>query len=67
MDLDEAMKQLTSAERAAIVLCGQNGLSHEEAALVLKCPLGTVKTNMLRGKEKLRKKLALEYQNYETA
>ncbi|MCX7827103.1 MAG: sigma-70 family RNA polymerase sigma factor [Verrucomicrobiae bacterium] len=59
MDLTEAMKTLSSAERAAIVLCCQNGLSHEEAAQALDCPVGTVKTNVLRGKEKLRRRLAL--------
>ncbi len=60
MDLADAMKHLTANERAAIMLCYQNGLSHEEAAHVLECPLGTVKTNILRGKEKLRK-LLYEY------
>lgn len=65
MDLNEALKALNSAERAAIVLCCQNGLSHEEAAQVLDCPLGTVKTNILRGKEKLKRRLALAYENYE--
>jgi RNA polymerase sigma factor (sigma-70 family) len=59
MDLAEALKQLTLGERAAIVLCCQNGLSHEEAARALECPLGTVKTNILRGKDKLRRTLAL--------
>ena len=59
LDLAEAMKRLTPAERATIVLCCQNGLSHEEAAQALACPLGTVKTNVLRGKEKLRRGLAL--------
>ena len=32
LDLAEALKQLKSKERAAILLCCQNGLSHEEAA-----------------------------------
>ena len=59
LDLAEAMKILTAGERAAIVLCCQNGLSHEEAAQALDCPLGTVKTNVLRGKEKLRRRLML--------
>lgn len=59
LDLDEAMKTLTEGERAAIVLCCQNGLSHDEAARALDCPLGTVKTNVLRGKDKLRRCLAL--------
>ena len=58
LDLAEAIKQLNPSERAAIVLCCQNGLSHEEAAQVLDCPLGTVKTNVLRGKEKLKKQLS---------
>jgi RNA polymerase sigma factor (sigma-70 family) len=57
LDLAEALKLLTLGERAAIVLCCQNGLSHEEAARTLVCPLGTVKTNILRGKAKLRRTL----------
>jgi RNA polymerase sigma-70 factor (ECF subfamily) len=40
------------------LLCCQNGLSHNEAARVLDIPLGTVKTNVLRGREKLKKLLA---------
>jgi RNA polymerase sigma factor (sigma-70 family) len=67
LDLTEALKRLNLNERAAILLCCQNGLSHEEAARVLACPLGTVKTNVLRGKDKLRKYLEPVYQNYESA
>ena len=67
MDLTDAMKLLNAAERAAIVLCCQNGLSHKEAAAMLECPLGTVKTNILRGKEKLKRRLGLAYHNYEHA
>jgi RNA polymerase sigma factor (sigma-70 family) len=66
LDLTEALKGLHSNERAAIVLCCQNGLTHEEAAQVLECPLGTVKTNVLRGKEKLKRWLS-GYQDYEHA
>lgn len=67
LDLTEALNLLNSHERAAIVLCCQNGLSHEEAAQTLGCPLGTVKTNILRGKEKLRRHLAIAYEHYESA
>jgi RNA polymerase sigma-70 factor (ECF subfamily) len=66
LDLTEALKLLNSNERATVVLCCQNGLSHEEAAQVLDCPLGTVKTNILRGKEKLRRRLSLAYENHES-
>ena len=65
LDLTEALNGLHSMERAAVVLCCQNGLTHEEAARVLECPLGTVKTHVLRGKEKLRRSLA-GYAGHET-
>jgi len=67
LDLTEALKLLNSNERAAVVLCCQNGLSHEEAARVLDCPLGTVKSYVLRGREKLKRRLAPAYENYESA
>lgn len=57
-DLAQALGILPLHERTAIVLCCQNGLSHDEAARVLDIPLGTVKTNVLRGREKLKRSLA---------
>ncbi len=59
LDVDEALMRLNLAERAAVVLCCQHGLTHEEAAQALGTPLGTVKTNILRGKEKLRRWLQI--------
>src|SRR5690349_21442166 len=58
IDLERAMRVLSEAERAAIVQCYHNDLSHEEAAEVLGCPVGTVKTHILRGKAKLKRALA---------
>jgi RNA polymerase sigma-70 factor (ECF subfamily) len=58
IDLERAMASLSAAERAAIVQCYHNDLSHEEAAYVLGCPVGTVKTHVLRGKQKLKRALA---------
>ena len=57
-DLMYALSLLPLHERSAILLCCQNGLSHDEAARVLDIPIGTVKTNILRGREKLKKTLA---------
>jgi RNA polymerase sigma factor (sigma-70 family) len=57
-DLMHALSLLPLHERTAVLLCCQNGLSHEEAARVLDIPLGTVKTNVLRGREKLKRALA---------
>ena len=58
LDMARAMAVLSDAERAAIVQCYHNDLSHEEAAQVLNCPVGTVKTHILRAKQKLKTRLA---------
>jgi RNA polymerase sigma-70 factor (ECF subfamily) len=58
IDLERAMRVLSEAERAAIVQCYHNDLSHEEAAYVLGMPVGTVKTHVLRAKQKLKAELA---------
>ena len=58
LDLERAMAVLTEGERAAIVQCYHNDLTHEEAAYVLNCPVGTIKTHVLRGKQKLKVALA---------
>lgn len=57
-DLMHALNLLPLHERSAVLLCCQNGLSHDEASRVLDIPLGTVKTNVLRGREKLKRTLA---------
>ena len=56
-DLTHAMVDLSDAERAAIHQCFYNDLSHDEAAFVLNMPLGTLKTHVLRAKEKMRQHL----------
>lgn len=57
-DLERAMLALNEAEKNAILQCYYNDLSHEEAAYVLGIPLGTVKTNILKAKEKMRGSLS---------
>jgi RNA polymerase sigma-70 factor (ECF subfamily) len=58
LDLERAMNVLTAQERAAIIQCYHNDLTHEEAAYVLGCPVGTVKTHVFRAKQKLKTALA---------
>jgi RNA polymerase sigma-70 factor (ECF subfamily) len=57
-DVLRAMATLKDEERAALALCFQEGLTHEEAAAVLEMPIGTLKSHVARGKEKLRGLLA---------
>ena len=58
IDLDEAMKGLSPVERMCVSLCYGSGLSHAEVAQALNTPLGTVKSHVKRGLDKLRRRLA---------
>lgn len=51
--LAKAMATLPDDQRAAVALCLGEGFSHSEAAAVLKLPLGTVKSHVTRGRERL--------------
>jgi RNA polymerase sigma-70 factor (ECF subfamily) len=54
LDLDRALAMLDPVERAALVLCDGHGWSHEEAARILRIPLGTLKGKAARAKRKCR-------------
>ncbi len=56
-DLERAMAALSPPERAALTLAYRDGASHAEVASILGCPLGTAKSHILRGKEKLERQL----------
>jgi len=51
--LAKAMAALPEDQRAAVALCLGEGFSHSEAAEILKLPLGTVKSHVTRGRERL--------------
>lgn len=54
LDLQQALERLPRAERQALMHCAELGLSHEEAAQVMGVPLGTLKSHVQRGKQRLR-------------
>jgi RNA polymerase sigma factor (sigma-70 family) len=58
LDLEEALRALSDVERLCVCLCYGGGLSHAEAAEALNTPLGTVKSHVKRGLDKLRRRLA---------
>ena len=57
MDLDEALKILSEPERLCVSLCHGVGMAHPEIASALNLPLGTVKSHVKRGLDKLRARL----------
>jgi RNA polymerase sigma-70 factor (ECF subfamily) len=56
-DLARALGTLREEERTALALAYAQDVTHEEAAAILGWPVGTLKTHLLRGKEKLRRLL----------
>lgn len=55
--VDEALHRLPAKYRAVIVLCYLEGMTHEEAAIRLRCPVGTVRSRLARGRDMLRHRL----------
>lgn len=56
-DIAKALQALPERFRAAILLSDVEGLSWEEVAAVLGCPLGTVQSRIYRGRRLLRELL----------
>jgi DNA-directed RNA polymerase specialized sigma24 family protein len=53
MALQAALETLPEDQRACVTLCLGQGWSHAEAAEALNMPLGTVKSHVTRGRERL--------------
>lgn len=55
IDLERALAGLGAAERLCVVLAHGEGMTHAEIAQATHLPLGTVKSHVLRGSEKLKR------------
>jgi RNA polymerase sigma-70 factor (ECF subfamily) len=58
--LRQALSTLSMDQRAAVMLCLAHGFTHDEAAEALHIPLGTVKSHVARGRDRLREVLGDE-------
>jgi RNA polymerase sigma-70 factor (ECF subfamily) len=52
--VERALAQLSSVQRAVLVLYHQEERSYEQIAAVLGMPIGTVRTHLHRGRARLR-------------
>jgi len=56
--VDEELQRLPQRYRAPLILCDLEGQTHEQAAALIRCPVGTVKSRLSRGRQRLRDGLA---------
>jgi RNA polymerase sigma-70 factor (ECF subfamily) len=59
-ELREALGQLPTDQREALILIGASGFSYEEAARICNCAVGTIKSRVNRARTRLAEILALE-------
>ncbi len=52
-DVAKALQKLPAEQREVLLLIGANGLSYEEAAEIIGCAMGTVKSRLARGRKAL--------------
>jgi RNA polymerase sigma-70 factor, ECF subfamily len=53
-DLDRAMGELSEEQRQVILLVGLEAMTYDEVATILDLPVGTVRSRLSRGRERLR-------------
>jgi RNA polymerase sigma factor (sigma-70 family) len=63
-DLDKFLAVLTEEERSIMILSYACGLSHREIGDAANLPIGTVKSIIFRGKEKIRESFEIEDHQY---
>ena len=63
-DLDRFLAILTVEERAVMIMSYACGMSHREIGDATELPIGTVKSIIFRGKEKIRHSFGIEDHKY---
>lgn len=52
-DVSKALQKLPAEQREVLMLIGANGVSYEEAAEIMGCAIGTIKSRLARGRAAL--------------
>lgn len=59
-DIDRAMAKLPAEQREAVLLVMVEGYSYKEAAEIVDCPVGTLNSRLVRGRDALMQLLEAE-------
>jgi RNA polymerase sigma-70 factor (ECF subfamily) len=62
IELDRALARLPSEQREVVLLVGLEGMPYESVAEILGVPIGTVRSRLSRGREKLRELMDREHE-----
>lgn len=60
--LKRALEELPEELRTALMLCEVEGLSYEDIAAVVDCPIGTVRSRIFRARQALDAKLRISFE-----
>jgi RNA polymerase sigma-70 factor (ECF subfamily) len=63
--LDVALRRLPEDQRTAVILCDVYGMDYHEVSVVIRSPVGTVKSRIHRGRLRLRELLADQRELFE--
>jgi RNA polymerase sigma-70 factor (ECF subfamily) len=63
MELDRALARLPSEQREVVLLVGLEGMDYGSVAQILGVPIGTVRSRLSRGRERLRELMGRERQS----
>ena len=67
VELDRALAQLSAEQREVLLLVGLEGMDYENVAEILGVPIGTVRSRLSRGRERLRKLIGRDRRPQQTS
>jgi RNA polymerase sigma-70 factor (ECF subfamily) len=59
-ELDRALGHLSKGQREVVLLVGLEGMSYDEAAKILRVPIGTIRSRLGRAREALRSLMGID-------
>ena len=59
-ELDQALGRLSKGQREVVLLVGLEGMSYDEAAKILRVPIGTIRSRLGRAREALRSLMGID-------
>ena len=66
VELDRALARLSAEQREVLLLVGLEGMDYDSVAQILDVPIGTVRSRLSRGRERLRELLGRDREPQQT-